>query len=137
MSQHLDNMAIGDKIDFRGPSGLLVYNGNSRLGAAVVTRCHCGTAIKRKDNLPSPLSSSSSSSSSFRNRSLCHPSRQEVGGESSQVQTRCNDCWRNRFGFSFLTRLWFVTLCIVCRQHLAKGPQMCFFYDAITNFFTV
>uniref|UniRef100_A0A915IBK5 Cytochrome-b5 reductase n=1 Tax=Romanomermis culicivorax TaxID=13658 RepID=A0A915IBK5_ROMCU len=27
MSQHLDNMKIGDKIDFRGPSGLLVYNG--------------------------------------------------------------------------------------------------------------
>lgn len=31
LSQHLDKMAIGDKIDFRGPSGLLVYNGNGRL----------------------------------------------------------------------------------------------------------
>ncbi|KAM3870232.1 NADH-cytochrome b5 reductase 2 [Diretmus argenteus] len=27
MSQYLDNMAIGDSIDFRGPNGLLVYNG--------------------------------------------------------------------------------------------------------------
>jgi cytochrome-b5 reductase len=27
MSQYLDNMEIGDYIDFRGPSGLLVYNG--------------------------------------------------------------------------------------------------------------
>uniref|UniRef100_A0A8C6WGF4 NADH-cytochrome b5 reductase n=1 Tax=Neogobius melanostomus TaxID=47308 RepID=A0A8C6WGF4_9GOBI len=25
MSQYLDNMAIGDRIDFRGPSGLLIY----------------------------------------------------------------------------------------------------------------
>ncbi|KAJ8344298.1 hypothetical protein SKAU_G00316270 [Synaphobranchus kaupii] len=30
MSQHLDSMNIGDKIDFRGPSGLLVYRGNSK-----------------------------------------------------------------------------------------------------------
>ncbi|XP_062317786.1 NADH-cytochrome b5 reductase 2 [Osmerus eperlanus] len=28
MSQHLDTMKIGDKMDFRGPSGLLVYRGN-------------------------------------------------------------------------------------------------------------
>lgn len=28
MSQYLDNMAIGDSIDFRGPNGLLVYKGN-------------------------------------------------------------------------------------------------------------
>uniref|UniRef100_A0A3Q3XMS2 NADH-cytochrome b5 reductase n=1 Tax=Mola mola TaxID=94237 RepID=A0A3Q3XMS2_MOLML len=31
MSQYLDNMAIGDTIDFRGPNGLLVYNGNGRI----------------------------------------------------------------------------------------------------------
>ncbi|XP_075898736.1 NADH-cytochrome b5 reductase 2 [Nelusetta ayraudi] len=30
LSQHLDKMAIGDSIDFRGPSGLLVYNGNGQ-----------------------------------------------------------------------------------------------------------
>lgn len=32
MSQYLDSMAIGDTMDFRGPSGLLVYeeNGKSR-----------------------------------------------------------------------------------------------------------
>lgn len=28
MSQYLDNMAIDDTIDFRGPNGLLVYKGN-------------------------------------------------------------------------------------------------------------
>ncbi|XP_074129376.1 NADH-cytochrome b5 reductase 2 isoform X1 [Sminthopsis crassicaudata] len=28
MSQYLDNMKIGDTIDFRGPNGLLVYNGS-------------------------------------------------------------------------------------------------------------
>ncbi|XP_060932244.1 NADH-cytochrome b5 reductase 2 [Limanda limanda] len=27
MSQYLDNMAVGDSMDFRGPSGLLVYKG--------------------------------------------------------------------------------------------------------------
>ncbi|MEQ2185011.1 hypothetical protein GOODEAATRI_013795 [Goodea atripinnis] len=27
MSQYLDNMAIGDTIDFRGPNGLLIYEG--------------------------------------------------------------------------------------------------------------
>ncbi|XP_055365750.1 NADH-cytochrome b5 reductase 2 isoform X2 [Betta splendens] len=30
MSQYLDNMAIGDRIDFRGPNGLLVYKGNGQ-----------------------------------------------------------------------------------------------------------
>ncbi|KAG7214846.1 hypothetical protein INR49_005114 [Caranx melampygus] len=30
MSQYLDNMAIGDAIDFRGPNGLLVYKGNGQ-----------------------------------------------------------------------------------------------------------
>ncbi|XP_040893688.1 NADH-cytochrome b5 reductase 2 [Toxotes jaculatrix] len=30
MSQYLDNMAIGDTIDFRGPNGLLVYKGNGQ-----------------------------------------------------------------------------------------------------------
>lgn len=28
MSQYLNDMKIGDTIDFRGPNGLLVYNGN-------------------------------------------------------------------------------------------------------------
>lgn len=27
MSQYLDSLRIGDMIDFRGPSGLLVYKG--------------------------------------------------------------------------------------------------------------
>ncbi|XP_061750921.1 NADH-cytochrome b5 reductase 2 [Nerophis ophidion] len=30
MSQYLDNMAIGDTMDFRGPNGLLVYHGRGR-----------------------------------------------------------------------------------------------------------
>ncbi|XP_015267199.1 PREDICTED: NADH-cytochrome b5 reductase 2 [Gekko japonicus] len=30
MSQHLDNMITGDTIDFRGPNGLLVYNGSGK-----------------------------------------------------------------------------------------------------------
>ncbi|CAL1595189.1 unnamed protein product [Knipowitschia caucasica] len=30
MSQYLDNMAIGDSIDFRGPSGLLIYKDNGK-----------------------------------------------------------------------------------------------------------
>ncbi|KAJ0069220.1 hypothetical protein NL108_003154, partial [Boleophthalmus pectinirostris] len=30
MSQYLDNMAIGDSIDFRGPNGLLIYKGNGK-----------------------------------------------------------------------------------------------------------
>ena len=31
MTQYLDNMNIGDSIDVRGPSGLLVYNGRQGL----------------------------------------------------------------------------------------------------------
>ena len=31
MSQYLEAMAIGDAIDVRGPSGLLVYDGRGRL----------------------------------------------------------------------------------------------------------
>ncbi|XP_035497715.2 NADH-cytochrome b5 reductase 2 [Scophthalmus maximus] len=30
LSQHLDNLAIGDGVDFRGPSGLLVYRGHGQ-----------------------------------------------------------------------------------------------------------
>ncbi|KAK7892043.1 hypothetical protein WMY93_024006 [Mugilogobius chulae] len=30
MSQYLDNMAIGESIDFRGPNGLLIYKGNGK-----------------------------------------------------------------------------------------------------------
>ncbi|XP_075998736.1 NADH-cytochrome b5 reductase 2 [Genypterus blacodes] len=30
LSQYLDNMAVGDTIDFRGPNGLLVYEGNGK-----------------------------------------------------------------------------------------------------------
>lgn len=30
MSQHLESMAIGDKIQVRGPSGNLIYNGNGK-----------------------------------------------------------------------------------------------------------
>ncbi|XP_069479702.1 NADH-cytochrome b5 reductase 2 [Ambystoma mexicanum] len=31
MSQHLDSLKIGETIDFRGPNGLLVYNGRGKL----------------------------------------------------------------------------------------------------------
>lgn len=30
MSQYLNDMKIGDTIDFRGPNGLLVYNGKGK-----------------------------------------------------------------------------------------------------------
>lgn len=32
MSQYLENMKIGDTIEFRGPNGLLVYQGKGDLG---------------------------------------------------------------------------------------------------------
>ena len=32
MSQYLENMNIGDTIDVRGPSGLLVYKGQGEFG---------------------------------------------------------------------------------------------------------
>ncbi|NXX65227.1 NB5R3 reductase, partial [Spizella passerina] len=32
MSQYLDSLKIGDTIDFRGPSGLLVYKGKGKAG---------------------------------------------------------------------------------------------------------
>lgn len=31
MSQYLENMKIGDTIDFRGPSGRLIYKGNGKI----------------------------------------------------------------------------------------------------------
>lgn len=30
MSQYVENLQIGDTLDFRGPSGLLVYNGKGK-----------------------------------------------------------------------------------------------------------
>uniref|UniRef100_A0AC34RPL5 NADH-cytochrome b5 reductase n=1 Tax=Panagrolaimus sp. JU765 TaxID=591449 RepID=A0AC34RPL5_9BILA len=45
MTQHLESMQLGDKIDFRGPSGLLVYEGN---GVFAVKEDKKAAAIKRK-----------------------------------------------------------------------------------------
>uniref|UniRef100_A0A665TKK7 cytochrome-b5 reductase n=1 Tax=Echeneis naucrates TaxID=173247 RepID=A0A665TKK7_ECHNA len=39
MSQYLDSMAIGDSIDFRGPSGLLVYKGNGTVKSRSLLVC--------------------------------------------------------------------------------------------------
>lgn len=33
MSQHLETLNIGDTMDFRGPNGLITYEGNGILGA--------------------------------------------------------------------------------------------------------
>jgi len=38
MSQHLDGLEIGDRIDVRGPNGLLVYNGRGKAAAATFMR---------------------------------------------------------------------------------------------------
>ena len=35
MSQHMDQMEIGDYMDFRGPSGLLVYDGCGMLSSHI------------------------------------------------------------------------------------------------------
>ncbi|NWU91930.1 NB5R3 reductase, partial [Upupa epops] len=35
MSQYLDSLKIGDTVDFRGPSGLLVYNGKGKADFAI------------------------------------------------------------------------------------------------------
>lgn len=39
MSQYLENLKMGDTIDFRGPSGLLVYEGK---GEALETEYQVG-----------------------------------------------------------------------------------------------
>lgn len=52
MSQYLDNMTIGDTMDFRGPNGLLIYKGNGSrfLSAArlpcLTSRWRCGAGKK-------------------------------------------------------------------------------------------
>ncbi|NXP75536.1 NB5R3 reductase, partial [Ramphastos sulfuratus] len=40
MSQYLDSLKIGDTIDFRGPSGLLVYNGKGKADSDDETEQH-------------------------------------------------------------------------------------------------
>ncbi|KAE9549973.1 hypothetical protein FO519_006815 [Halicephalobus sp. NKZ332] len=45
MTQHLESMQIGDKIDFRGPSGNLVYEGN---GVFAIRPDKKASAVKRK-----------------------------------------------------------------------------------------
>ncbi|VDK27670.1 unnamed protein product [Anisakis simplex] len=44
MSQYLESMKIGDTIDFRGPSGLIVYEGN---GNFAVKPSKTTTAVRR------------------------------------------------------------------------------------------
>lgn len=36
MSQYLNDMKIGDTMDFRGPNGLLVYDGNGKEDQRVI-----------------------------------------------------------------------------------------------------
>lgn len=38
MSQHLENLNIGDTVDFRGPSGRLVYNGAGNFSIKVLRK---------------------------------------------------------------------------------------------------
>lgn len=38
MSQYLENMEIGDTIDFRGPSGRLVYKGNGTVSIKLLRK---------------------------------------------------------------------------------------------------
>lgn len=48
MSQYLESLRIGETIDFRGPSGLLIYEGKGLLGCLqemfVFGRLTCGIA---------------------------------------------------------------------------------------------
>lgn len=71
MSQYLDNMAIGDSIDFRGPNGLLVYKGNGMM-------CLClsplDVSVVQRQTLTETLPI----------RSVFHPTGQEVGAQSSE-----------------------------------------------------
>ncbi|KAJ8002786.1 hypothetical protein DPEC_G00162570 [Dallia pectoralis] len=41
MSQHLDAMSIGDRVDFRGPNGLLVYAGNGKFAIRPDKKSEC------------------------------------------------------------------------------------------------
>lgn len=43
MSQYLNDMKIGDTIDFRGPNGLLVYNGNGNTTFVLCDAMHLAT----------------------------------------------------------------------------------------------
>lgn len=87
MSQYLDSLAIGDTIDFRGPSGLLVYKENGKsceMKATVTSRCQCSTTSNERTSL-------------LLNRSVLHPTRQEVRASSAEVQACWDDRWWNRF----------------------------------------
>lgn len=83
MSQYLDNMAIGNTVDFRGPSGLLVYEQNGE-----------SSVVKSKLLLPADVSAaqqrkqtnlSSLSPPSLLNRPVLHPSREEVRAKRAEV----------------------------------------------------
>ena len=38
MSQHLESLKIGESIDFKGPSGRLVYNGRGKFSIKVLRK---------------------------------------------------------------------------------------------------
>jgi cytochrome-b5 reductase len=38
LSQYLENMKIGDTIDFRGPSGRLIYKGNGKISIKLLRK---------------------------------------------------------------------------------------------------
>lgn len=79
MSQYLDNMAIGDAIDFRGPSGLLVYKGNGM----TEHRCCCCQQMSLWYSIK--YQSTHTGTLSLLIRSVRHPAGQEVRAKSSEV----------------------------------------------------
>lgn len=84
MSQYLDNMAIGDAIDFRGPNGLLVYKGNgTRCGSVERKNCKRCSAVTVRHQQMSLWYNIILNSGLL--RSVFHPSGQEVGAQGSEV----------------------------------------------------
>lgn len=74
MSQYLDNMAIGDTIDFRGPSGLLVYKENGKSNVLKV--------MKSKLLLPADVSAAQ------KNQKEHISSPHQVGSPSDQARSQ-------------------------------------------------
>lgn len=77
MSQYLDNMAIGNTVDFRGPSGLLVYEQNGE-----------SSVVRSKLLLPADVSAAQQR----KQTNLSSLSPQQAGSPSEQRRSQSQKC---------------------------------------------
>lgn len=101
MSQYLESLKLNDTIDFRGPSGLLIYKGKGKLFInrlqlnVIIFLCSCSE--KYRFHLINTICF---------HRCVCYSSREEDSCWNNDSQTCWHDSWRDRWGTTICLHIY-------------------------------